>query len=240
MADATLFRPVSPGRVSAEIVKQIKSAIREGRLATGDRLPPERELTELFGVSRVTVRDALRVLEANGLVDIRVGAGGGAFVTAPGSDNVAEGISNMLLLRSTTPQAVTETRIILEVGMLPFVCERATEEDLAELERLCDKGQTALEGGDDYDVSISAEFHTALAQATHNPVIEALTHSLHQPLEASLRTAKRKAPQMGREGVREHRALVAAIRGKDPEKAQEIMRRHLARTAKRVKDGSGS
>lgn len=233
--DGVLFRPVTPGRVSAEIVGQIKDTIRQGRLVPGDRLPPERELTEMFKVSRVTVRDALRVLEANGLIEIRVGAGGGAFVTAPDSEDVAEGISNMLLLQTTTPEQVTETRLVLEVGMLPLVCERATVEDLDALERICDKAEKALKGDGDHDVGLSAEFHAQLARASHNTVIELLTDSLHRPLEASLRQAKRQAPEMGQQGVHEHRRILAAIRGGDVDQAQAIMQRHLGRTAKRLK-----
>lgn len=237
MDGPSLFQPVNAGRVSAEIVEQIKSAIRAGQLGPGDRLPPERELTELFGVSRVTVRDALRVLEATGLVEIRVGAGGGAFVTAPDTGDVGEGISNMLLMRTVSPADVTETRMILEVGMLPLVCERATDEDLEILDGICAKAEETLKGDSDYDVALSAEFHAQLANATHNEVIRLLTEPLHHPLESSLRQAKSRAPEMGHEGTREHRSLIAAIRAKDVEKAQAIMREHLGRTAERVRNG---
>lgn len=237
MDGPNFFRPVNGGRVSAEIVEQIKAAIRAGQLGPGDRLPPERELTELFGVSRVTVRDALRVLEATGLVGIRVGARGGAFVTAPDTGDVGEGISNMLLMRTVSPADVTETRMILEVGMLPLVCERATGEDLAALERICEKAEETLKGDSDYDVALSAEFHELLAKAAHNEVIRLLTGPLHQPLETSLREAKSRAPEMGVEGTREHRSLIAAIRAGDADKAQAIMREHLARTAERVRTG---
>ncbi|MDQ3342889.1 MAG: GntR family transcriptional regulator, partial [Actinomycetota bacterium] len=67
-----VFRPISPGRISELIVDQMRQLILGGELSTGDRLPPERELAERFGVSRVTVRDALRTLEAQGLLEIRV------------------------------------------------------------------------------------------------------------------------------------------------------------------------
>src|SRR5919198_3938433 len=105
---AELFNPVSPGRVSAEIVEQVKAAIRDGRLAPGDQLPPERDLTRQLGVSRVSVRDALRMLEAQGLVEVRVGARGGAFVTTPAPGLVGEGIADMLLLSAVTAAEGTE------------------------------------------------------------------------------------------------------------------------------------
>src|SRR3990170_4953040 len=86
----TLFRPVNTGRISEEIVEQIKLAIRAGQVRLGDRLPSERDFAEQFGVSRVSVRDALRILETSGLIEIRVGARGGAYVTAPPSTLVGE------------------------------------------------------------------------------------------------------------------------------------------------------
>src|ERR1700753_2073777 len=91
-AEPGLFSRVSVGRISEIIVDQIRLLMRQGQLKPGDRLPPERDLCERCGVSRVTVREALRMLESSGLVEIRVGARGGAFVTAPSSDRVGEGL----------------------------------------------------------------------------------------------------------------------------------------------------
>src|SRR5918996_5288344 len=78
-----MFSPVETGRMSGAIVDQVRDLIHKGQLRPGQRLPSERELAERFEVSRVTVRDALRSLETMGLVEIRVGAAGGAFLTAP-------------------------------------------------------------------------------------------------------------------------------------------------------------
>src|SRR4051812_3996312 len=102
-----LFSPVSVNRISEVIVEQVRLLIREGKLVPGDRLPSERSLCERFGVSRVTVREALRVLEANGLVEIRVGARGGAFVTLPSSERLGEGLAELLTLAPMTAGDVT-------------------------------------------------------------------------------------------------------------------------------------
>src|SRR5215475_4193363 len=83
--DGRLFTTVSLGRASQAIVEQIRALLHDGRLAPGDRLPSERELCQQFGVSRVTVREALRILETSGLITIKVGARGGAFVASPTS-----------------------------------------------------------------------------------------------------------------------------------------------------------
>src|SRR6202012_5729938 len=136
-AESELFNRVSLGRISEVIVEQIRLLMRQGQLKPGDRVPPERDLCERFGVSRVPVREALRMLGASGLVEIRVGARGGAFVTAPSSDRVGEGLTDLLSLSVITTTDITEIRMVLETGIVPLVCERATEEDLAGLDDIC-------------------------------------------------------------------------------------------------------
>jgi GntR family transcriptional repressor for pyruvate dehydrogenase complex len=228
-----LLSRVSIGRISEVIVDQVRLLIRQGQLAAGDRLPSERELCERFGVSRVTVREALRVLEANGLVEIRVGARGGAFVTAPSSRLVGEGIADLISLATLTAGEVTESRRVFELGIVPLVCERATDEDIAALYEICDRSTAALEG-DDYPLELSAEWHERYAASAHNRAVTMLVSSLHGPLLMSLERAREVAPLHGRRGVEEHRALVDAIAARDMEKAKALMSAHLDRTADRV------
>lgn len=228
-----LFSPVSVTRVSQVIVEQVRLLLRQGRLRPGDRLPSERELCERFGVSRVTVREALRVLEANGLIEIRVGARGGAFVTSPTSQQVGEGLADLLSLSPLTAAEVTEARLVFEIGIIPLIVERATEDDLAELRALNDAHQRAHDDGT-YTMEMSADFHIRLAAATHNAAIETLVQSFHGPLLMSLVTAKLKEPVMGKVGIREHRDFIDAVQARDVAKAESIMRTHLRRTADRV------
>ena len=228
-----MFTPVSAGRISGEIVGQIKRAILGGQLTPGDRLPSERELAEQFGVSRVTVRDALRILEASGLIEIRVGARGGAIVTRPGAARVGEGLTHMLVMSAVTPADVTEARLVFEIGTIALICERANDDDIAALTRICERSEAALADGA-FHVGISAEFHTRLALATHNPAIAMIMDSFQEPLIMSLRRAKETAPQMGVEGTKEHWELVRAIAARDVDHAEEVMRQHLLRTAVRL------
>jgi DNA-binding FadR family transcriptional regulator len=228
-----LFTPVSAGRISTDIVEQVKRAIQDGRLTPGDQLPSERELTKQLGVSRVSVRDALRMLEAHGLIEVRVGARGGAFVTAPAPALVGEGMAHMLMLARVTPAEITELRLIFELALLPLACERRDEADLEALDEICDSGEASLAEGA-YDVGLSAAFHTRLARCTHNNAIALFAESFHEPLLQSLREAQRVAPEMGKTGLLEHRSLVDAVRARDAEGARTIMAEHLKRTAGRV------
>jgi len=233
-AEPELFSRVSVGRISEIIVEQIRLLMRQGQLKPGDRLPPERDLCERFGVSRVTVREALRMLESAGLVEIRVGARGGAFVTAPSSNRVGEGLADLLTLSVISAADVTEVRLILEVGIVPLVCERATEDDLAKLEKICERAEVAVRNRE-YTMDMSLEFHTAVAQATHNPALEMLVESFRGPILMSLKEAKEVAPEMGGLGSKEHERFVQAVRRRDADGAARIMREHLARTAGRVR-----
>lgn len=227
-----MFSPVNVDRVSQVIVDQIKALIRDGRLQPGDRLPSERELCQRFGVSRVTVREALRVLEATGLLTIRVGAHGGAFLTSPSTERLSKGLADLISVSTLTAANVTEARIIVELGILPLAVERATDDDIDALFEMVDEAERALESGA-YDVEMSAAFHIRVAQCTHNPAIAMLVQSFHGPLLMSLAEAHQSAPMSSR-GIDEHRKLSQAIKDRDLAAAREIATTHLDRTARRV------
>ncbi|HCA87615.1 MAG TPA: FadR family transcriptional regulator [Streptomyces sp.] len=237
-----LFNPVTLGRASEAIVEQVRALIQQGKLTPGDRLPSERALCETFGVSRVTVREALRVLESGGLVQIRVGARGGAFVTSPSNERVGERLSDLLALSPLTASEVTEARMVFEVGILPHVIERADEEDIAALRAMIEESERSLEAGT-YTMAMSAAFHVRVAACTHNAAVEMLVHSFHGPLLMSLQEARVAAPLMGHRGAVEHRKLIDAVERRDVATATAIMREHLQRTADRVRqvaEGDGA
>lgn len=231
---SALFNRVSSARISEKIVDQIRDLIRQGQLRRGDRLPPERELCERFGVSRVTVREALRVLESSGLVEIRVGARGGAFVTTPDRARVGAGLTDLLTTSAVSAADVTEVRFILELGLVPLVCERANDDDIKALREICRNARADARRNSSYSMDLSAEFHVRVAESTHNPAVAMLVESFREPLLMSLEAAHDRAPDMGKRGVREHDQFVDAIAARDPERATQIMREHLERTARRV------
>lgn len=234
MTTTGIFRPLRSGRVSSEIVGQIVTAIEGGQLDVGDRLPSERELTERFGVSRVTVRDALRILEANGLVEVRMGARGGAFVTAPGPDRLGENLARMLQLADVEPWELEETRHRLEMAVLEPVVERATGDDLRDLREICDRTEAAIAAGA-FHPRFSAEFHVRLAAAAHNRAMTLLFGSFHGAILLNLLRARASNPEHGLRGLDEHRQLIAAIERRDVGSARTLMTEHLERTAHRIR-----
>jgi GntR family transcriptional repressor for pyruvate dehydrogenase complex len=225
-----MFEPITVARASSAIAEQIRTAIVSGRLTAGERLSPERELAEQFGVSRVTVRDALRSLEAMGLIEVRVGARGGAFVTAPTGSKVAQAMSDMMMMSVISPEDVVEARLIVELGTVTLACARATDEDLQSLRDLAERGTAAIEAGT-YTREISWEFHSLLALAAHNGAVGGLTQSFRSTLSMH--------PVRAREGAKAHEASVAeharileALEQRDADAARHEMAQHLLRGTK--------
>ena len=223
-----LFVPVAVTRASSAIVDQIRTAIVGGRLKQGDRLPPERELAAQFGVSRVTVRDALRALEATGLVEIRVGARGGAFVSAPSGTFVGQAMSDLMLMSVVSAEDVVEARLIVELGTVTLACARATDEDLAALRALAERAKEELAAGT-YTRELSWQFHSLLSQAAHNEAIDSLTHSFQDSL--SMHPVRVREPRAAAFAatVDEHGRILAAIERRDGATARQEMATHLLR-----------
>lgn len=228
MSITPLLSPVDDTRMSSQIVAQLVGLIREGRLTPGDRLPPERELATTFGVSRVTVRDALRTLDVMGLLDIRVGSTGGAFVTTPSPEVVGNNLANILMMRSFDLDHIAETRLVLELGIFDLVAARVTAADIEALRDVCRRTRATWEAGD-YDTSLSFEFHHTLAQAAHNPALAMLAESFSGPLSMVALRGKEVRSDAHRRTVEEHEGIVEGLAAGDVDHARELLIVHLLR-----------
>jgi len=226
------FTPIRQARASGEIVSQIERAIFDGELQTGDRLESERELAERFGVSRITVRDALRVLEARGLVHVKVGASGGAFVSDTNVDQVAESISTMIQLQRMTLSGVAEARTVVETATSELAAERADEADIKRIEQSVEKGRLVVREQAPH-TEASMDFHVAVALAAKNELLSAtvaayrdlLVQTLHDMRDVRSAKTTQKA----------HEEIVDAIRSHDPEAARKLMLEHLQDFEKRLR-----
>lgn len=227
-----LFRAVHVGRASQEIVAQIKASIFEGRLTPGDRLPSEKELTEQFGVSRITVRDAMRVLESQGLVEIKVGSGGGAFVASPSSEPVTQVLTDMLRLQGITIRELVEARLVIETAIVTYAAERATCEDLDAMRHAIEQARMARAAGEARFTPTSIEFHIALARAAKNQVLFFTVSSFRTPFYETL---DKLSPDNGMadQAIEDHQKLLDAIADHDAERARQVMREHLSYFQKR-------
>ena len=153
--------------------------ISEGKLKPGDKLPAERELAQMFGVSRNTMREALRALELSGLIELKLGATGGAFVLPGSSNAVVNGMRDLYFLGAITPEHLTDARISVSAAVIRMACDRLTEEDLAALEANVEAAARAHKAGNFEDRTRHHQaFHVLLAKATRNPILIATTEGI--------------------------------------------------------------
>lgn len=222
-----MFAPVTVTRASSSIAAQIRAAIIGGRLSEGQRLPPERELAEQFGVSRVTVRDALRALEAMGLIEVRVGARGGAFVTVPSGSVVGQTMSDMMMMQALSPEDIVEARLVVELGTVTLACARATDDDVARMRELSEAAARHIKAKT-YTRELSWDFHAQLGRMAHNLALEGLTASFRSTL--SMHPIRAREAAGGHAAtVEEHARIFAAIERRDGATARIEMARHLLR-----------
>jgi DNA-binding FadR family transcriptional regulator len=166
------FKPIRSTRAFEEIAAQIRTELAEGRLKVGSRLPSERALSERFGVSRNTLREALRSLEHAGLVRLQKGATGGAFITEASGDVITTGLMDMFHVGAIQPAQLTEARIWLESIVVREACLRAGPADIAQLHANVQAAEKASAEGDfQRRAEIHIEFHRILARMTGNPVM---------------------------------------------------------------------
>lgn len=163
------FSAIAPTRAVDEISAQVREMIAGGRLKPGDRLPSERDLSARLGVSRNTLREALRALEHAGIVEMRKGATGGAFVRFGSSGVIVSGMRDLYHLGAITPEQLTEARVWLSEVVVRVACERATDDDFAALEANINAVAKASEF--DERARHNRQFHVLLAQATRNPIL---------------------------------------------------------------------
>ncbi len=166
------FKAIRSTRAFEEIATQIRSELIAGRLKVGSRLPSERALSEQFGVSRNTLREALRSLEHAGLIRLQKGASGGAFISERSGDAIITGLLDLYHLGAIRPAQLTQARIWLESIIVREACTRATPEDIAALYRNIDEAAQAHADGDlPLRASKHLEFHRILTRITDNPIM---------------------------------------------------------------------
>lgn len=227
-----MFTPVRQPRASGEIVVQIERAIFDGELDPGDRLQSERELAEQFGVSRITVRDALRVLEARGLIRVKVGASGGAFVTETNVDQVAESISTMILLKRMSLSELVEARTIVETATAELAAQRADAATVDLLAQMVERGRRVVREHLPH-TEASMDFHVALAEASKNELLSATVRAyrdlLMQPLSDMRDVRSARVTQKA------HEEILEAIRAHDPDATRKLVLAHLQDFEKRIR-----
>ncbi len=188
-APAVRFQAVRSARAFEEIADQIRTELAEGRLKVGSRLPAERALAVQFGVSRNTLREALRSLEHAGLVRLQKGASGGAFISEGSGLAITTSLMDLYHIGTITPAHLTEARIWLESVIVREACSRATPADLEALRKNVDAAAQAMKDGDfQRRAEMHLDFHRILARMTGNPLMVLMMDSLMAVLSRFIQT----------------------------------------------------
>jgi len=221
------FAPITPQRAFEEIAGQIRELVASGRLKPGDRLPAERGLSAKFNVSRNTLREALRALELSGMIELRKGATGGAFVLPGSSGVIVNGLRDLYHLGAITPQHLTEARIWLSAIVVRVACERLTEEDLQALEANVEAAVRAQKAGNfEERAELHRQFHNILAAATRNPIIQVTTEGM---MEVMRQFIKAIGPSENAYTLPSRRRLLKHLRARDADAAVLEMTKFLQR-----------
>ncbi len=224
-----IFEPIRPKKISEEIVEQIKKLIAKGELKPGDRVPSERDLATLLGVSRPSVREAIMVLEAMGFLDSR--QGGGTFVRALTETSIMDPLAKLVEKRDPELlRALVEVRMGLESWAAFLAAQRAEPHEIIEMRRLYGvMAEQATRGG--WDPQVDADFHYAITAASHNSLQMHVLDSVHTLFHATIQVALMEFyRQQGHieKLLVQHREILEAIAAHDPELARQKMMEHLA------------
>lgn len=222
-----MFRSVRSDRVSQAIVDQIKEAIFQKKIKPGDKLPSERQLMEQFETSRVTIREALKNLEYAGIVEIKRGLHGGAFVRDPDVKFINSFLRDMFSMGNIKIIDLTEARICVEPFSARLAAERIQEDSLEQVRQNIHETGECLKGGSTKDARLlNLEYHRLIAQATGNPVIFFMIDSIMDIMENNIPTIL-VSPKAVENTLHFHEEIYKAIKDRQAKKAQELMLRHV-------------
>lgn len=221
------FKPIKPKKVSAQIAEQIRASILAGEFAPGDKLPPERELAEMFGVSRPSVREALNVLSSSGLVMSY--QGGGTIIKSLVETSSANPLSELIRVQQDRALDVIEVRKSMESWTVFYAAQRALPDDIRRMDEIIAGMKRNLDLKQPSE-DLDANLHIVIARATHNIVWLHLMQSLFDAMKEFQQTVWR-AVYLTHEDhqllFEHHSAIVKAIKSKDPQAARDAMVHHL-------------
>lgn len=223
-----------PRRLHAQVVDALVTTIVTGEVVPGSALPAEPELSARFGVSRAVVREAMRVIVAKGLVEVRHGSG--SWVTPPERwDPLDPAVLSALRGRGPSARVLRdllEARRIVECEVAALAAQRATALDLAELDAAVALMRAALDDPPRFVTGDSA-FHLTLLRAARNRVLERMTQPMHELL-AYAQALTDAIPGVLDRALADHQAIADAVRTRNSEAAAAAMRRHLAQTERDI------
>jgi GntR family transcriptional repressor for pyruvate dehydrogenase complex len=233
MEESPFFQPLPVKRTFMEIASQIRNSIYSKILKPGDKLPSERELAAQFNVGRISVREALRMLEQAGLILIKQGSGGGAYVRAADTSAVAESVYDLVSRNDIRLEDLTEVRLAVEKQILLSAFDKITTDDLEMLEKSIEELETVIKKKTRKDIPVYFEltnFHLIIARATRNPVFEIILKVLMNVTIKVINMQLTDAERL-KKHLLFHKAIYQAIKSRDLDRAIKKTEEHMLEVA---------
>ncbi len=221
--------------LSEKIVERLLNLIRERQLRPGDRLPPERELAPMMGVSRPSLREALRALSVMKVVENRQGSG--TYITSLKPELFVNHLDFIFTSNDATFIDLFEARKIIEVGLVALAARCISPNELAALDECLKRSAASVEAPEQF-LQTDLELHHIIMEAAGNRTLTLFMQSINQINIASRRRTN-ELPEVRRQTLKDHRAIVAALRAHDSEASASAMRAHLAHVENKLKSTSG-
>lgn len=223
--------PIQKTNLSDEVISRIMRLLADGALKPGEQLPAERDLAARLGVGRSSLREALKSLTLMGILEVRPGEG--RFVRPTQTPAFLKSLEFALLMGRRHTQELVEARFILEPEIAALAAERATPEDLDQLEATMQRMRAAVLRDPERFVDSDVEFHVVLARAARNSVLFHVMQTIRELLHVWIDRVARMADNMPRT-VEEHEGVLAAVRARNGPAARDAMARHLRRATERL------
>lgn len=227
-----MFQVAKQTKVFQDVVDQIQEAIFDGRLKTGQTLPAERELKTMFSISRGTLREALRVLEQKGLLEIKLGVGGGSVVKAVDTEKMSENLGLLIRSQKVALNHLAEFREDVEGIVAAHAAVRHTSAHIQKLKQLLRNARECVEQGISQRntfIEIDKQIHMTLAQTTNNPIYIFVLNSIHDNIHRYYDQFLSMEQRELKENYQDLSELIKSVEHGDAEKAQQVAQKHVKR-----------
>jgi GntR family transcriptional repressor for pyruvate dehydrogenase complex len=217
------FPKIKRAGVADEIIAMIKEAMMSDELHPGDRLPTETELAEQLGISRNAVREAMKMLSALGVIDIR--RGDGTYITEEPSSRVLNPLVFAILMKTKTSKELVELRTMTEIGYCQLAAENATDSDMALIEKAKEAWEAYAQGPQpdiEQLAKLDLGFHYAILDATHNSLVITMGQLVEELYSSSIRDALSNKTVL-EWAFKGHQRILDAIRTRDPETVRQAV-----------------
>ncbi|MFW6269335.1 MAG: FadR/GntR family transcriptional regulator [Bacillota bacterium] len=225
-----LTSPINNDSVVNTVLNRIKEALINGELKPGEKLPSEQKFSEKMNIGRSTVREAIKMLEALGVVDIR--RGDGTYIVESLDARSINPLIFSLILQTGDPKGLVELRYMVETGFVKLAIQKITNKDLEKIENVLNEHKAAVKKGEKENLGkLELKFHYTILETVRNPFVIELGRTILELFKSSISKVTKTVPERA---VQDHERIFAAIKKRDPEladkavkKSFEVWKKHL-------------